>query len=156
MPSSSPRDRVERARPLLGTLVNISCLGLPAAEAHARLDDLLPGNGTLAGVPAVEDTLIPNDKNNFAPRVGFAFRLNDAGSLVVRGGYGIYYDQSALAPAEALYFNSPFFDNNIFFSLPGLPLTLNDPFPSFFPFPLPDSAPLTRRKSRSTSADHAV
>jgi hypothetical protein len=58
----------------------------------------------------------------------------------VRAGYGVYYDQSALAPGEGLYFNPPFFDFNLFFSLPGLPLTLNDPFPRLFPFPLPDSA----------------
>ena len=80
------------------------------------------------------------DRNNFAPRVGFAWTLGQDQKTVVRAGYGIYYDQSPLAPGEALYFNAPYFDNNIFFSLPGLPLTLNNPFPAFFPFPLPDSA----------------
>lgn len=38
MPSSSPPGRVERARPLLGTLVEIACVGLPAAQAHAAID----------------------------------------------------------------------------------------------------------------------
>ena len=50
-------------------------------------------------------------------------------ATVVRGGYGVYYDQSPLAPGEALYFNAPFFDFNFFFSLPGLPLTIFNPFP---------------------------
>src|SRR4029079_19335799 len=68
--------------------------------------------------------------------------------------YGVYYDQSPLAPAEALYFNAPFFDNNIFFSLPGLPLTLDDPFPSFFPFPLPDSALAIQRDLRTGYMQH--
>ena len=94
------------------------------------------------------------DRNNFAPRVGFAWTIGDRQATVLRGGYGIYYDQSALAPAEALYFNSPFFDNNIFFSLPGLPLTLNDPFPSFFPFPLPDSALAIQRDLRTGYMQH--
>ena len=80
------------------------------------------------------------DRNNWAPRLGLAWTLGSKGDTVLRAGYGVYYDQSSLAPSEGLYFNSPFFDFNLFFSLPGLPLTLNDPFPSNFPFPLPHSA----------------
>jgi hypothetical protein len=94
------------------------------------------------------------DKNNFAPRIGFAWTVGSDEKTVVRAGYGIYYDQAPLAPGEALYFNSPFFDNNIFFSLPGLPLTLNNPFPSFFPFPLPDSALAIQRDLRTAYMQH--
>lgn len=94
------------------------------------------------------------DKNNFAPRVGFAWTLGEDQKTVVRAGYGVYYDQAPLAPGEALYFNSPFFDNNIFFSLPGLPLTLSNPFPSFFPFPLPDSALAIQRDLRTAYMQH--
>ena len=32
------------------------------------------------------------DRNNFAPRIGLAYRLNEAGSMVLRAGYGIYYN----------------------------------------------------------------
>src|SRR4030095_10513096 len=46
------------------------------------------------------------------------------------------------------------FDNNIFFSLPGLPLTLNDPFPAFFPFLLPDSAFALQRDLRTGYMQH--
>ncbi|HLO00129.1 MAG TPA: TonB-dependent receptor [Pyrinomonadaceae bacterium] len=94
------------------------------------------------------------DKNNFAPRVGFAWTLGKDERTVVRAGYGVYYDQSPLAPGEALYFNSPYFDNNIFFSLPGLPLTISDPFPAFFPFPLPDSALAIQRDLRTAYMQH--
>jgi hypothetical protein len=31
------------------------------------------------------------DKNNFAPRFGFSYRLDNAGKTVIRGGWGIYY-----------------------------------------------------------------
>jgi len=94
------------------------------------------------------------DKNNFAPRIGLAWTLGKNEGTVLRAGYGVYYDQSPLAPGEALYFNSPYFDNNIFFSLPGLPLTLDNPFPSFFPFPLPDSALAIQRNLRTSYMQH--
>jgi hypothetical protein len=89
------------------------------------------------------------DRNNWAPRVGVAWTLGSDGKTVVRAGYGIYYDQSALAPSEGLYFNPPFFNFNLYFSLPGLPLTLNNPFPSVFPLPLPPSAFAFQRDLRT-------
>jgi hypothetical protein len=95
-----------------------------------------------------------SDKNNFAPRVGLAWTIGDREITVLRAGYGIYYDTSPLAPGEALYFNRPFFDFNLFFPLPGLPLTLSDPFPAFFPFALPDSAQAIQRDLRTPYMQH--
>jgi len=112
-------DRVSLYDPETGTIVPVGQNGIPRG-----------GHGP--------------DRNNFAPRLGLAWSLDDA--TVVRGGYGISYDQSALAPNEFLYFNSPYFDNNLYFSLPpAYLLTLSDPFPSNFPLPLPDSATAVQR-----------
>lgn len=94
------------------------------------------------------------DKNNFAPRVGLAWTIGDSQDTVLRAGYGIYYDTSPLAPGEALYFNRPYFDFNLFFPLPGLPLTLSNPFPAFFPFALPDSAQAIQRDLRTPYMQH--
>ena len=33
----------------------------------------------------------PSDKNNFGPRIGFAYAVGNDGKTSVRGGYGIYY-----------------------------------------------------------------
>ncbi|MGA9998188.1 MAG: hypothetical protein WBP93_22435, partial [Pyrinomonadaceae bacterium] len=37
------------------------------------------------------DRLVETDKNNFGPRVGFAYAVNEAKTLVLRGGYGLLY-----------------------------------------------------------------
>jgi hypothetical protein len=124
------------------------------ADDRANIYDVATRNLVAVGTNGVPRSGFDADKNNFAPRVGFAWTVGEDEKTVLRGGYGVYYDQSPLAPAEALYFNSPFFDNNIFFSLPGLPLTLNDPFPSFFPFPLPDSALAIQRDLRTGYMQH--
>jgi hypothetical protein len=81
------------------------------------------------------------DANNFGPRAGFAWTLDDLERWVVRGGYGVYYNQGALATSEGLYFNPPYFNLNVYFPVPGLPpLTLQNPFPPNFPVYIPQSA----------------
>ena len=55
---------------------------------------VLAGNAknVIPGVPLVQETLIPQDENNWAPRIGFAWKpLRATNRLVVRGGYGLYY-----------------------------------------------------------------
>jgi outer membrane receptor protein involved in Fe transport len=93
--------------------------------------------GVLAGVPEVEATLLPNDKNNFSPRVGFALRLNDSASLVLRGGYGIYYDRFSARYANTQLLNYPYLAVAV--GLPGLLRAFSDPF---IPVPQPGAFPL--------------
>ena len=49
---------------------------------------------------------IPRDKNNFAPRFGFAYDLFGSGKTVLRGSIGLYYDH----PLLAIAFNSDIAD----------------------------------------------
>jgi hypothetical protein len=64
-----------------------------------------------ASIPIVHGTrgLINPDLNNFAPRIGFAFRAMD--KLVVRSGYGIFYGGQENGPYSnpSPGFNPPFF-----------------------------------------------
>ena len=44
-----------------------------------------------------------DDKNNYSPRIGFAWDFAGNGRSVLRGGYGLYYDQSFLdVPLHAI------------------------------------------------------
>lgn len=70
------------------------------------------GNFDLAGRRVVlasdeSDRLIQTDKNNFGPRIGFAYTLNNAKTLVVRGGYGLIYTLDA-TDRPPLIQNPPF------------------------------------------------
>ena len=40
--------------------------------------------------------VVKDDKNNFSPRIGIAWDISGNSRSVLRGGYGIYYDQSFL------------------------------------------------------------
>ena len=57
--------------------------------------------------PLYPDTgQIPNDSNNFAPRVGFAWDIEGDGKSVLRGGIGYFYDNTpTLLDANAMLTN---------------------------------------------------
>ena len=58
----------------------------------ALFPDLVNPNLTVGG--DVLTSHRPSDKNNFGPRLGFAFALTDDGKTSMRGGYGIYYGRT--------------------------------------------------------------
>jgi hypothetical protein len=130
----------------------------PPVDVDDRANVYDPATGQLVqvGTGGIPRSGYKSDANNFAPRIGLAWSPG-RGDTVVRAGYGLYFDQSALAPGEGLYFNAPFFDFRLFFTLqaqppffPGYTLTLSDPFPlTTYPITVPASA-LTFQRSLST------
>lgn len=72
----------------------------PVTELYNRLVNLeiAPGwasvTAVTAGQTGVPAAIVNPDRSGFSPRIGFAWRPSTKGSLVVRGGYGIYYNTS--------------------------------------------------------------
>jgi hypothetical protein len=57
----------------------------------------VPGKGILVQGNGISG-IFPPDKNNFAPRIGFAYQPTSKNDLVVRGGFGVFYDQINMNP----------------------------------------------------------
>ncbi len=66
----------------------------PINERYGRLVNLNISNNFQSAVPVTDVSTGRPDRNNFSPRFGFAYRPSAASSLIIRGGYGIYYDTS--------------------------------------------------------------
>jgi hypothetical protein len=79
----------------------------------------------------------PVDGNNLAPRVGFTYGVDAAGRSVVRGGYGVFYDQTPLELLSPILTAGEFSDSFIAF----FPADRMDPGPSQGQLP---SEPLVR------------
>lgn len=129
-----PYDTRSRLVNFLPDQLRQGTVGAPAGPPNGFVQ---AAGGTLAGVPEVGATLVPSDKNNFSPRVGFAFRLNDTGSLVARGGYGIYYDRFSTRYASTQLLNYPYLALAV--GLPGILRPYANPF---IPVPQPGAFPL--------------
>ena len=129
----------------------------PPADKDDRANLYDPATGSLApvGTGNVPRGGYEADGNNIAPRAGFAWTLDDLQQWTIRGGYGVYYNQGALATAEGLYFNPPYFNLGVYFPAPGLPpLTLQNPFPANFPVFIPQSATAYQRDLQTPWMEH--
>jgi outer membrane receptor protein involved in Fe transport len=110
--------------PALGKLVLIS--GTPD-PSFAGLPIV---NGSEIGLTA--DNYVNKDRNNFAPRFGFAYRPFGRSTFVIRSGYGIFYNVNpGYLFGGALPQNPPFRTSQLFDALPGNTpsLTMANPFP---------------------------
>jgi hypothetical protein len=94
----------------------------PFTEEYGRLANLDIASGFTSAVPVAAaqpigsltgyhypDSLLKPDKHQFSPRLSFAWRPIFGSSMVVRGGYGIYYNTSIYQGiAQAMYQQAPF------------------------------------------------
>jgi hypothetical protein len=100
---------------------------------------LVPDNVKTTGFAAIDGaittsvradnghTLKGQDLNNFAPRIGFAFSPFDSNKLVIRGGYGIFFDRPSTAFINTIFSNYPFL-REVEVTAPSRQVPINTPF----------------------------
>ena len=114
---------------------------LPFTEKYGHLSDLTfaPGFSSAEVVTGqnagnLPSSLLRGDDHNFAPRFGLAYRPWSKHSLVLRSGYGIFYDGSVYS---RLYTNMasqpPFAQASTLVTTPKEVLTLENGFPKLGP-----------------------
>ena len=92
-------------------------LFFPFVETQNRMANLilnssdpLFGHLVLAGLNGQSRSLVTLDKNNWAPRVGFAWRVPGVKNTVIRASYGIFYAQDqGNGVTSRMTNNPPFF-----------------------------------------------
>ena len=70
----------------------------PLGDDQKDLSVFDPSKGGLVFQGAGIASVYPKDFRNFSPRIGFAYKVGEKGDLVVRGGFGVYFDTPNLNP----------------------------------------------------------
>jgi hypothetical protein len=128
----------------------------PAFDAGDRANLYDPETGSLVpvGTAGMPRGGYERDLNNVGPRLGVAW-TPDGERTVIRAGYGVYYNQGALATGEGLYFSEPYFDFNLYVPAEGIdPVTIDNPFPSDYPIDVPNSATAYQPDLRTPWLEH--
>jgi hypothetical protein len=128
----------------------------PPIEIHGLLPSFdpaialgaVPDTGSLSGftVPANYHGQIPQgvtrtstaglwstDYHDVAPRIGFALRVTQSPALLLRGGYGIYYDRPSGGFAESQLGQQPFSVQQLASGAQNGAATLQNPFNPLLP-----------------------
>jgi len=119
----------------------------PITELYGRLVNLDVANGFSSVAPVVASnpagslsgmkypsSLINPDKRAFQPRVAFSWRPFAASSMIVRGGYGVYYDTSVYQTIAAQMAQQPPLSKTFTVANnPAAPLTLASAFDAAVP-----------------------
>ncbi len=89
----------------------------PWTEVNNKLSNFIPGQGIVTAGSTGFGTLYEPDRNNFGPRLGFAYDVFGRGRTVFRGGFGILYETLLQASTvQQIENNAPFSASGITFA----------------------------------------
>src|SRR5206468_8797467 len=81
----------------------------PWTEVNNKLSNVLPGVGLVTPGSKEWNGLYRPDRNNFGPRIGFAYDLTGQDRTVVRGGFGVLYETlSQASTVQQIENNAPY------------------------------------------------
>jgi hypothetical protein len=131
------------------------------ANRQANFD---PDTGRIILASDDDRSLVPTDKNNFAPRIGFAYDLGGDGRTIIRGGYGLFYFLDRGGIDNQLAQNPPFsgfsqfnFDDGVRITLAGrAPNGTNDSRLATGPLPTGDTSGLDLNNPRDVTVFSAL
>jgi len=86
----------------------------PPTETSGRISYYFPEDRKVIVASGSGNRILSTDKNNFGPRIGFAYALDNEKSMVVRGGYGLLYTLDGTDYPPGI--RNPPFTNTVHFS----------------------------------------
>jgi hypothetical protein len=104
----------------------------PPIEKYNRFSNFNPATGAIeiAGVDMPRG-IFETDYHGFAPRLGITYNLTSDGKMIVRTGYGVYFNQQAWSsPLVGSATSVPFVTATTYNNTAGIPtITMENPFP---------------------------
>ncbi|HYR76464.1 MAG TPA: TonB-dependent receptor [Pyrinomonadaceae bacterium] len=93
----------------------------PFSEANGRYSLFDIAQRKVVVASGSGDKIIQTDKNNFGPRIGFAYAVDKDKKIVLRGGYGLLYTLDGVDYPPGV--RNPPFSNSVSFDQFGIPTT---------------------------------
>jgi hypothetical protein len=116
-----------------GKFVIRSVHGVLPKDVNQTTLALYPGVYTTSEADGWGSSVMTTDKKDLGPRFGFAYRPLKSDTMVIRGGYGIYYNfiPNFIGPRELSQLNFPFTLNQTYTATSSTTpsITLANPFP---------------------------